>query len=290
MIFSSQIKTKRYWFYLFGALVIFLTASCSGAEQPEANLVQVPPTPPSGQPVEYGASLSEWEEATQGEQEAVESSSSVDVELAQSPEPAPTVTLTAATPAPILDDTAVPPPGIGLFGAPTLGETNTSTVYTLGDVSYQEIMWDALVPLEFTPGAMMAKYEDQLSQFEDGSPEAYELYTQMQEEFNNAPVNELMNGSLIRLAGFIAPLEYTDELITEFLLVPYFGACIHVPPPPANQTVLVTLPEGQGIKFEDAYYPFWVMGQLSAEDTTTDLAEAGYYIENAIFELYSDES
>ena len=288
MIFSLQTKIKKFRLFLIGALVIFLTASCSGAAQPETNLLQAPPTPSFGQPVEFGASLSEWEEATQGEQEVVASDSSENVDLAQSIEAAPTVTLTAATPEPILDDTAVSPPGPNIFGSPSLGETNASTVYTLNDVNYQEIMWDALVPLDFTPDAIMAKYEDQLGQFDDGSPEAYELYTQMQEDFNNAPVNDLMDGSLIRLAGFIAPLEYSDELITEFLLVPYFGACIHVPPPPANQTILVTLSEGQGIKFEDAYYPFWVMGQLSADDTTTDLAEAGYYIENAIFELYED--
>ncbi|MCP4416682.1 MAG: DUF3299 domain-containing protein [Chloroflexi bacterium] len=289
MIFSKQ--TKRNELYIFYFLIIFLTVSCSSsAAQPETNLSQVPPTPASGQPVEYGASLSEWEEATQDDLAQIGSNSSVNSEPEQPLEPAPTVTLTAATPVPQqLDDTAVSP-GVGIFGSALLGETSTSTVYSLDDINYQEIMWDALIPVDFTADAIMAKYEEQLGQFEDGSPESYELYTQMQEEFNNAPINELMDGSLIRLPGFIAPLEYTDELITEFLLVPYFGACIHVPPPPANQTVLVTLPEGQGIKFEDAYSPFWIMGQLTAEEATTDLAEAGYYIDNALFELYSDES
>jgi hypothetical protein len=133
----------------------------------------------------------------------------------------------------------------------------------------------------------MAKYADQLAQFEDGSPEAYDLYMKMQAEFDNAPVNETLDGVLVRLPGFIAPLEYADDLITEFLLVPYFGACIHVPPPPANQTVLVKLAEGQGITFEDTWNPFWVMGELTAEGTSTELAEAGYHINDAFVELYS---
>ena len=236
MIFSTQ--TKRNGIYILCCLTLLLTVSCSGAEAIEANLPQIPPTPSSGQTVEYGASLSEWVDATQAE-----------------------------------------------------GRTSVNTdLDTLSTDAYEEIMWDALVPADFTPDAIMAKYEDKLAQFEDNSPEAYDLYQEMQAEFNSAPINKSMDGALIRLPGFIAPLEYTDESITKFLLVPYFGACIHTPPPPANQTVLVELSEGQGISFLDAYSPFWVMGQLTAESATTDLAQAGYYIEDAFFELYSDES
>ena len=148
-------------------------------------------------------------------------------------------------------------------------------------------MWDGLLPVEYSAEAIKEKYAPQLAQYEDGAPEAMDLYRQMQEEFNNAPVNELLNGEMIRLPGFVAPLDYADEFITEFLLVPYFGACIHVPPPPVNQTVLVRAVEGQGIKANESFYPVWVMGQLATEGTSTVLAEAGYHIQDAIIEPYT---
>ncbi|MCP5098892.1 MAG: DUF3299 domain-containing protein [Chloroflexi bacterium] len=156
------------------------------------------------------------------------------------------------------------------------------------DDIYQEIIWESLVPPEFSPDAIMAKYEDELAKFEDGSEEAFNLYTQMQEEFNNAPVNESLSGTLVKLPGFIAPLDYTDDLITEFLLVPYFGACIHVPPPPVNQTVLVSTSKENGIQLEDSFNPVWIIGRLTTEGTTTELAEAGYVMQDAIIEPYNE--
>ena len=91
----------------------------------------------------------------------------------------------------------------------------------------------------------------------------------------------------VRIPGFIAPLNYADDTITEFLLVPYFGACIHVPPPPVNQTVMVTTAEGHGINIRDSSKPFWVMGKIVTEGTTTELAAAGYSIQEAIIEPYT---
>jgi hypothetical protein len=281
MNFLARIKQNIIHTLLF--FTAFILVSCGPAATPETPLSQIPPVPSPEPPVEYGASLSEWEEAVQSEQ--VDSNSDTIVVQPQDLTAPPTITIVPV-------ETAIPLPTTETAeeSAPSTGETLASAQYMIDDVAYQEIMWDALVPENFTAEAIMAKYADQLAQIQDGSPEAYDLYTQMQAEFNNAPVNETMDGVLVRLPGFIAPLEYTDDLITEFLLVPYFGACIHVPPPPANQTVLVKLSEGQGIKFEDAYYPFWVMGELTATGTTTDLAEAGYYIENALIEPYSDGS
>jgi hypothetical protein len=155
------------------------------------------------------------------------------------------------------------------------------------EAGYLELDWNDLVPADYRPEAIMARYQEELSKFEDGDPEAMTLYIQMQEEFNDAPTNETLNNKPIKLPGFIAPLEYVDGIITEFLLVPYFGACIHVPPPPVNQTVLVRTAEEYGIRFEDSYNPIWVLGVLIAESSTTDLADAGYYIPNAIIEPYT---
>jgi len=84
-----------------------------------------------------------------------------------------------------------------------------------------------------------------------------------------------MNGKEVRLGGYPVPLE-TDAKghSTLFFLVPYPGACIHVPPPPPNQLVLVRYPKG--LKIEDIYTPLWVVGKLKVEKVSNDLADAAY--------------
>ncbi|MDO9323269.1 MAG: DUF3299 domain-containing protein [Pseudomonas sp.] len=90
-----------------------------------------------------------------------------------------------------------------------------------------------------------------------------------------APVVKALDGQLIKLPGYIVPLNVTEEgRVTEFLLVPYYGACIHVPPPPPNQIVHVKTE--LGVLMDNLYQPFWIEGPMKVEATTTDLAEAGY--------------
>lgn len=83
------------------------------------------------------------------------------------------------------------------------------------------------------------------------------------------------NGKKIRIGGYPVPLE-TDAKgrSTLFFLVPYPGACIHVPPPPPNQLILVRYP--QGINLEDIYAPLWVNGTVQVESVSNDLADAAY--------------
>jgi hypothetical protein len=82
-------------------------------------------------------------------------------------------------------------------------------------------------------------------------------------------VNETLNEQQVRLAGYVLPLEMDGLKITEFLLVPYVGACIHEPVPPANQIVLVTF--AQGIEVDGRFTPVWVQGKMSTEIGTTKL-------------------
>lgn len=90
-----------------------------------------------------------------------------------------------------------------------------------------------------------------------------------------APVVKALDGLLVRLPGYLVPLETaSDGRVREFLLVPYFGACIHVPPPPANQIVHVR--NEPGVQLEVLYQPYWVEGKLQVEHTSSKLAEAGY--------------
>lgn len=84
-----------------------------------------------------------------------------------------------------------------------------------------------------------------------------------------------MDGKRIRIGGYPVPLE-TDAKgrSTVFFLVPYPGACIHVPPPPPNQLILVRYPKG--LKLADIYTPLWAIGTLKVEKVSNDMADAAY--------------
>lgn len=72
-----------------------------------------------------------------------------------------------------------------------------------------------------------------------------------------------------RIPGFITPIEFDDEVVTKFFLVPTSGACVHTPPPPANQIVLVDYP--QGYPLTSLYTPVWVDGHLIVEKQSADV-------------------
>ena len=97
-----------------------------------------------------------------------------------------------------------------------------------------------------------------------------------------------LDGKTIRLGGYPVPLE-SDEKghSTLFFLVPYPGACIHVPPPPPNQLVLVRYPKG--IALDDIYAPLWVSGTLKVEQISNDLADAAYAMDAGEVRLVTDE-
>lgn len=83
--------------------------------------------------------------------------------------------------------------------------------------------------------------------------------------------NAELNGKNIRMPGYLLPLEFKEKKVTEFLLVPWVGACIHTPPPPANQIVHVKLTNG----FEtdgNMFTPVWVDGTIQAENANPELS------------------
>lgn len=91
-----------------------------------------------------------------------------------------------------------------------------------------EVYWEDLVP----------------EGFNELAPPAVQHNGEMSQLQPDAPVVDKFDGKRVKIPGFVVPLEGTPELTTEFLLVPYFGACIHVPPPASNQIVYVTFEEG----------------------------------------------
>lgn len=100
-----------------------------------------------------------------------------------------------------------------------------------------------------------------------------------------ADVNEELNGIQAKLPGFVVPLEIADEgKISEFLLVPYFGACIHTPPPPPNQIVFVSM--AKPIELESMWEPVWVEGTFSVEFKQSMYGSAGYSMNADSVKLY----
>ncbi len=84
-------------------------------------------------------------------------------------------------------------------------------------------------------------------------------------------VVEELDGSSIKMAGYVLPLEYSGLNVTEFLLVPWVGACIHTPPPPPNQIVHVLLDEKNAFKSNSMYEPVWVTGEILTQASTRNL-------------------
>lgn len=158
------------------------------------------------------------------------------------------------------------------------------------NAEYKELAWEDLELPGQGLADIMKKYQPQIDAIPEGDPKENAVLEKMQTELNNAPVNPALNGKKVKLPGFVSPLEVDEktDTVKEFLLVPFFGACIHVPPPPVNQTILVTPQSGKSISMGDMYSPIWVYGTLSTAGKHTDLADAGYQINDARVEIYEE--
>ena len=122
-----------------------------------------------------------------------------------------------------------------------------------------------------------------ISEF-DGSKERLDIFLddmQFMKEMQGEGgfINMNLNNKKIKIAGYIAPIAFDGDNVTEFLLVPYRGACIHVPPPPANQIIYVK--SASGLKAEEIWYPVWITGVLHANSVSTIVADVGYTIKEA---------
>ena len=145
----------------------------------------------------------------------------------------------------------------------------------LSAAEVRELNWSEMVPADAPPQVAEPAPMHDLSQLADALSEYGPAAGQQSPA---APVVEELDGQMVKLPGYIVPLDVTDEgRVTEFLLVPYFGACIHVPPPPSNQIVHVTAE--LGVLMDTLYQPFWIEGPLKVEQTSSELAEAGYQMQ-----------
>ena len=151
---------------------------------------------------------------------------------------------------------------------------------------YTEIRWDDLVPKGWDPMKLVKDKNPSanMAALQDGDPKANALLLQLREVWDNAPTEPELNNTRVKLPGYLVPLEEVAAGHTEFLLVPYFGACIHTPPPPANQIVLVVpaKPAG-GLRSMDTV---WVSGVLKTTRGNSPMGASGYRLEGALVERY----
>ena len=140
----------------------------------------------------------------------------------------------------------------------------------------RNLAWPEMIPAGAPPEIPNMTPLHDLSQMSDAL--SAESAPAAKQDLPNAPVVKELDGQQIRLPGYIVPLEVSEEgRTTDFLLVPYFGACIHVPPPPSNQIVHVK--SEVGVKLEELYQPYWVEGPMQVKPSSSELADAGYQME-----------
>ncbi len=148
------------------------------------------------------------------------------------------------------------------------------------------LQWDDLIPADWRPETLFEQYD--IDNIDDDDPRADALFDKLQELWAKAPVVQELDGREVRLPGFVVPLTMDAVEIREFLLVPYFGACIHVPPPPSNQTVYVVTTDGAAYRGE-LFDTVWVEGTMHIERFSNELGEAGYRIDATNVSPYEEE-
>ena len=153
------------------------------------------------------------------------------------------------------------------------GGTATETVAAEDLV---DLDWENLVPETQTASATASGVVEH-SQLDAA-------FSPYQQDTDVSAVRTDLNGKTVRIPGYMTPLSFDDAEVGEFLLVPYVGACVHVPPPPANQIVYVEV-DGT-VPVLEMWEPFLAVGELRTEAQSTELAEVGYTMKLSHLEIY----
>lgn len=131
----------------------------------------------------------------------------------------------------------------------------------------RELVWQELIP----PG-WQASQPDLSRFFHDPSEPAAP-------QDRSAPIVTALHDTPVSIRGFVVPLEWEEDAISEFLFVPWFGACLHYPPPPPNQVIRVHM--DRSLPEVEMFHPQILSGRLLAERSDSDLALAGYQMVDA---------
>lgn len=136
------------------------------------------------------------------------------------------------------------------------------------------LAWANLMPDDYTPSYQQFPWTVE-------NPE-----DMMEQTLQETPLVESLNGQDVKVSGYVVPLDGTDEAISEFLLVPFLGACTHVPPPPANQIVYVK--PKYPLLMEESWDVISVVGEMTAEGTTSGFGAAGYQMLDPILTSFNE--
>lgn len=133
--------------------------------------------------------------------------------------------------------------------------------------------WEDLIPDGWDPNSVFEEYTaDEFASMPD--QEYARLRDEAQKLLDAAPTVDALDGERVKIPGFMLPLDFENTQIREFLLVPYFGACIHTPPPPANQIIHGVL--DHQFATNELFEPVWISGRLKIQRATSSLGESGF--------------
>lgn len=148
----------------------------------------------------------------------------------------------------------------------------------------RKVGWEELMP-EGEEERLAQMYQSQMATLYSSTPIAEGSAADTSVQIGTFNTVDALNGVQVRIPGYTVPFEYGSKAeITEFLLVPYFGACIHSPPPPPNQTIFVRT--DTPIKLKDLAQAVWIEGTMLTQTQNSDLADAAYTIEMTGIEKY----
>ena len=146
--------------------------------------------------------------------------------------------------------------------------------------AFAPLDWQALVPKDWDP---LKRYRNNsLGSLDDSDPKAIALAQQMRDTWDNAPTNSTVDGARARISGYVVPLDANKGELREFLLVPYFGACIHTPPPPANQIIHISL--ATPVKDLHTMDAVSVSGTLHTDRNNSLMGMSGYAMDAVLVE------
>lgn len=142
-----------------------------------------------------------------------------------------------------------------------------------GDGRHTTLAWSDLVPADWDATREMKRLQQAAAGVDDTTPAARVSFARLRDVLDAAPANTALQGRAVRIPGYVVPLDPRAKGLTEFLLVPYFGACIHSPPPPANQVIHVQSDRPLPLRAMDTV---WVAGTLDVVRLASSVAVSGY--------------
>ncbi|RZT39406.1 DUF3299 domain-containing protein [Cupriavidus agavae] len=143
---------------------------------------------------------------------------------------------------------------------------------------YPGLAWPELIPPGWDPGKPLEGLN--LDELSDDDPRARQALERARAYWKQAPVNRAVEGRRVTLRGFVVPMAGQITVVREFLLVAYYGACIHTPPPPANQVVHVRMDEPMMRRLR-VMNRVAVSGVLRVQSFSSVMGDAGYALQGA---------